>query len=227
MTLARAGGGLEVLFIGDGDEFVHVLRGKRHSHALLALADGQLRAVQTIVLLGDLVQVDEQTVGQLADGYRHAACAKVVAALDHLAGVLPAEQTLQFALDGGIALLHLGTAVLQAVQLVGLGGTGGTAHAVAAGAAAQRSGDHIPGSRALAAHMGSRGGTHHRTDLHALCHIAGVVDLIHLTGSQTDLVAVGGITGGGSGHQLALGQLAGQSLAHRHQRVTGTESRMA
>ena len=49
-----------------------------------------------------------------------------------------------------------------------------------------------------------------------------MVDLIHLTGSQTDLVAVGGITGGGSGHQLALGQLAGQSLAHRHQRVTGT-----
>ena len=36
--------------------------------ALLALADGQLGAVQTLVLLGDLVQVDIQAVGQLTDG---------------------------------------------------------------------------------------------------------------------------------------------------------------
>ena len=39
-----------------------------------------------------------------------------------------------------------------------------------------------------------------------------MIDLIHLTGGKADLVAVGGITGGSGGHQLALGQLAGQSL---------------
>ena len=84
-------------------------------------------------------------------------------------------------------------------------------HAVAAGAAAQQN-DDVAGGGALAADMGSGGGAHDRADLHPLCHIAGVIDLIHLTGGQADLVAVGGITGGGGGHQLALGQLAGQRL---------------
>ena len=57
------------------------------------------------------------------------------------------------------------------------------------------------------------------TDLHALCHIAGMIDLVHLTGSKADLVAVGGIACGSSGHQLALGQLAGQRLTDRLERV--------
>ena len=205
------GGGLKVLLGGDGDEFVHVLRGQSHSHTLLALADGQLGAVEAVILLGDLVQVDIQAVGQLADGDRDAAGAEVVAALDHLAGVFAAEQALQLALDGGVALLDLSTAVLEAVQLVGLGGTGGTADAVAAGAAAQQD-DDVAGSGAFAADVGSGRCAHNSADLHPLCHIAGVIDLIHLTGSKADLVAVGGITGGSGGHQLALGQLAGQGL---------------
>ena len=46
-----------------------------------------------------------------------------------------------------------------------------------------------------------------------------MVDLIHLAGGKADLVAVGGVTGSGSGHQLALGQLAGHGLADRLERV--------
>mgnify|MGYP000573890365 CR=1 FL=1 len=148
--------GLKVLFVGESNELIHILGSQRHSHALLALADGQLGAVQTLVLLGDLVQVDVQAVGQLTDGNGHTACTKVVAALDHPAGILAAEQALQLALDGSIALLHLGTAVLKAVQLVGLGGAGSTAHTITAGAAAQQN-DDIAGGGALAADVGSRG----------------------------------------------------------------------
>ena len=210
--------GLKVLFVGESNELVHVLGGQRHSHALLALADGQLGAVQTLVLLGDLVQVDVQAVGQLTDGNGHTACTKVVAALDHPAGILAAEQALQLALDGSVALLHLGTAVLKAVQLVGLGRTSSTAHTITAGAAAQQN-DDIAGGGALAADVGSGSSAYNGADLHALCHIAGVVDLIHLTGSKADLVAVGGIACGSSGHQLALGQLAGQRLTDRLERV--------
>ena len=101
--------------------------------------------------------------------------------------------------------------MLETVQLVGLGGTGGTADAVAAGAAAQQD-DDVAGSGAFAADVGSGRCAHNSADLHALCHIAGVIDLIHLTGGKADLVAVGGITGGSGGHQFALGQLAGQGL---------------
>ncbi len=56
----------------------------------------------------------------------------------------------------------------------------------------------------------SRG--HNRTNLHTLGHISGMVDLVHLTGGKTDLVAVGGITGGGGSDELALGELAFKCL---------------
>ena len=102
--------------------------------------------------------------------------------------------------------------MLEAVQLVGLGGAGSAADAVTAGAAAQQN-DDVAGGGALAADVGSGGRAHDSTNLHTLCHIAGVIDLIHLTGGEADLVAVGGITGGSGRHQFALGQLAGQGLA--------------
>ena len=103
-------GGFQVFLIGKGNELFGILSGNGNSHALLAFADSQLGAVQALVLLGNFVQVNVQAVGQLADGNGNAACAKVVAALDHAAGVLAAEQALQLTLNGGVALLHLGTA---------------------------------------------------------------------------------------------------------------------
>ena len=51
---------------------------------------------------------------------------------------------------------------------------------------------------------------HHRADLHALGHIAGVVHLIHLPGGQADLVAVGGVTGGAVVTSLRWGSLPGR-----------------
>ena len=78
-----------------------------HGHALLGFGDGQLGAVQTVILLGHGVQIDFQAVGQLADGHGHAARAKVVAALDETGGFAVAEQALELPLLGGVALLHL------------------------------------------------------------------------------------------------------------------------
>ncbi len=89
---------------------------QRHGHALLALGDGELGAVEAVVLLGHAIQVDEQAVGQLAHGHRHAARAEVVAALDHAARVAATEQALHLALDRRIALLHLGAAALERLQ---------------------------------------------------------------------------------------------------------------
>ena len=99
-----------------------------------------------------------------------------------------------------------------------LGGTGGTADAVTTGASAQQD-DHIAGGGFLAADMAGGGGADHSADLHALGGIAGVVQLGDLPGGKTDLVAVAGIAGGGGGHQLALGQLAGHRFGNRLQRV--------
>jgi len=181
--------GLEVLLVRERDERVHVPGRQRHGHALLALGDGELRAVQALVLLGHLVQVDEQAIGQLAHGHGHAARAEVVAALDHAARVAAAEQALDLALHGRVALLHLGPARLERLQLVRLRRTRRAADAVAARAPAQKH-DHVARGRRLAPHVVGRRRAHHRADLHALGGVAGMVQLVHLAGCQADLVAV-------------------------------------
>ena len=203
--------GLEVLLAGVGHELVDVGGGQGHGHALLALGDGELGAVEALVLLGDLVEVDVEAVGQLAHGHAHAAGAKVVAALDEAAGVTPAEEALELALDGGVALLHLGAALLEALDVLGLGAAGGAADAVAAGAAAEQH-DLVAGGGALAAHVVGRGGAHDGAHLHAFGHVAGVVELAHLAGGEADLVAVAGVAGRRRGHELALRELARQRL---------------
>ena len=217
---ARDGRGLEVLLGGIADEGVDVLGGQGNGHALLALGDGKLGAVEALVLLGHAVKLDEQAVGQLAHGDRHAAGAEVVAALDETAGVAAAEQALDLALDRGVALLHLGTAGLDALMVVGLGGAGGTADAVAARAATEQH-DDVAGGRRLATHVVGGRGTHDGADFHTLGGIAGMVELVDLAGGKTDLVAVAGVAGGSRGHKLALGQLAGDGLAHGHRGVSG------
>ena len=205
--------GLQILRRGGGDELLRVLGADDDGHALLRLGNGQLRAVQTVILLAHGVQVDGQAVGQLADGDADAACAKVVAALDHAGDVAVAEQALDLALLGGVALLHLGGHGLQRLLIVALGGAGGAADAVAAGAAAQQD-DHVAGGGLFPHHVGGGSGAHDCAQLQVLGHIAGVVELADHTGGKADLVAVGGIARRGGGTQLALGQLTGQRLVH-------------
>ena len=173
-------------------ELLHVLGIQHHGHALLAFGDGQLGAIQALIFLGHLVQVDLKAGGQLADGHAHAARTKVVAALDEGGDAGIPEQPLEFPLSGGIALLHLGAADLHALFRVGLAGAGGPADAVTAGGPAQQH-DHIPRDGLLPADIGLGRGADDRADLHALGNVAGVVDLVDLTGGQTDLVAVGAV----------------------------------
>ena len=94
---------------------------------------------------------------------------------------------------------------------MGLAGAGGAANAVTAGGAAQQH-NHVPGDRGFPADIGLGGGAHHRADLHALGHVAGVVQLGDLAGGQADLVAVGGIPRGGAGSDFPAGQLAVECL---------------
>ena len=204
--------------MGELDELLDVFGRQRHGHALLALGDGQLGAVQAVVLLGDAVEVDGQAVGQLAHGDGHAARAEVVAALDHFAGVLAAEQALDLALDGSVALLHLGAAGLDAVQVVGLGRARRAADAVAAGATAQQDHD-VARSGGLAAYVVGRGCAHDSADFHALGGVARMVQLVDLARCEADLVAVRGITRGGGGDQLTLGKLALEGLGYRDRGV--------
>ena len=213
-------GRLEVLLSGVAHELLDVTVGDGTGHALLGLRDSELGAVQAVVLLGHGIKVDIQAVGKLAHGDRDAAGAKVVAALDQTAGVAAAEQALQLALDRGVALLDLSTRGLDGLGVLGLGGAGGTADAVTAGAAAQQD-DLVGGGGALATHVVFRGSAHDGADLHALGDVAGVIEFVDLTGGKADLVAVAGVAGGSSGHELALRQLALERLGDRDGGVAG------
>ena len=94
-------------------EAAHIGSSHHHRHPLLGLRNGQLCAVQTVILLGHPVQINLQPIGQLTNGHRHAACTKVVAPLDHPGGFAVAEQTLKLPLFGSVALLHLCTAAFK------------------------------------------------------------------------------------------------------------------
>ena len=213
--------GLQVLGLGELDKLVCVLGGDHYGHTLLGLGDGQLGAVQAVVLLADGVEVDLQAISQLTNGNRNAACAKVVAALDEAGDLGVTEQSLDLALLGGVTLLHLGGHGGQRLHVVGLGGAGSTADAVAAGTAAQQD-DDVPCLGALAADVVSGSGGHNGTALQALGDVAVMVDLGHVARSQTDLVTVGGIACGGGLRQLTLGELTGNGLGQSLAGITAT-----
>ncbi len=99
-----------------------------------------------------------------------------------------------------------------------LGGAGGTADAVSSRAAAEED-DLVSRSRALAADMVSGRGTDDSADLHALCHIAWMIELGDLAGCKADLVAVGGIACCSRAADLALRKLALERLGYRLRRV--------
>ena len=98
--------GLQVFGLRGSDELFLVLRRDDDRHALLRFGDRKLGAVQTLVLLAHGVKLDGKAVGQLADGDRHAARAKVIAALDEARHLAVSEQALDLALFGRVALLH-------------------------------------------------------------------------------------------------------------------------
>ena len=187
-------------------------------HTLLGFRDCNLRSVKAGVFFRNQVKVYPKARSQLSDGYRHAACSKIVTLLDKAGHLRTAEQSLDLALCGRISLLYLSAAGLDRRLCMNLGGTGRSAAAVTACSSAQQN-NQIPGIGGLADHIlpGSR--AENSADLHALCHIVRMIDFFYVAGSQSNLVSVGAVPLGRSAHQLFLGQLALQGLFYRHRRI--------
>ena len=92
-----------------------------------------------------------------------------------------------------------------------LGGTCRAAAAVTSGSAAQQH-HHIARLRNAAEYVLFGRSAYYRADFHSLGGVTVVVNFRHLTCGKADLVAVGGIAGGGSCGNLALGQLVFHGL---------------
>ena len=196
-----------------------ILGSDGHGHTLLALGDGQLGAVQTLIFLSDLVQVDLQAVGQLTDGNRDTACAKVVAALDEAAGIARGGTgAAAYAPSGALPFCTSAPQVSRLVSLWAL------EEPVAPPMPSRpvRPPSRMttsPGAGRSRRTWSGRRCAHDCADLHALGSVAGVIQFRDLAGGKANLVAVAGVTGSGGGDQLALGQLAGHRLGDRLQRV--------
>ena len=210
---------LEVLLIRELLEGLDILRVEHDSHALLRFGDGKLRAVEALVLLLDRIEVDDEAVGELTDGDGDTAGTEVVAALDHEGDLRVAEQALDLALRRRVALLDLCAAGRQRLFRVLLRRARRTAAAVAARAAADEH-DDVTGCRALAHDVLLRCSRDDGTDLHALRHVALVVDLADLARRKADLVAVRAVASGSAERDLLLRQLARQRLAERTARIS-------
>ena len=209
---------LEVFLVRIADEFFDIFCGKSTRHALLAFGDCKLGAVQAFVLLRNSIQVDEQTIAQLANGNRNAASAEVVASLDKTACLTATEQALNLAFYRSVALLHFRTGLFHAFNVLGFGGTGCTADTVATSATAQQN-NLVAWSGLFATNVVSRRCAHYRAHFHTLGDIAWMVQLVNLTGSKADLVAVRRIAGSSGGNQLALGKLAFERFGNRNGRI--------
>ena len=212
---------LQVFFVGILQHLIHILGVDHHSHTLLTLADGKFRTVKSGIFLRHLVQIDKQAVRQFADGYAHAACAKVVAFLNQRRDLFSTKQSLYLSLRRRIALLHFCTAGGQRGGVVRLRSTRSTTATVATGSTAKQY-HHIAWVAGQSLHLSAWRCRYHGTYLHALGNIVGVVDFVHQTRRQSYLVAVAAIAVRGGGDNLALRQLARKGLAERLRRVGST-----
>ena len=104
---------------------------------------------------------------------------------------------------------------------MGLGRTCRTADTVTAGTAAEEN-DDVARSRTYTNDILCRSSTYYGTDLHSLRHITRVIDLIHVTCAEADLVTVGAVSCSCCTHQFLLGELTLERHGNRNSRIAGT-----
>ena len=187
----------------------------------MRLGDRQFRRVETGVFRRHAVQVDVQTVCQLSDCDTHASGAEVIGFLNQFRHLGTTEETLDLTLLGCVSFLNLAAAGLQGSLCMLFAGTRGTTYTIASGTSAKKE-NHITCRRALTTHCIGLNGSYYSAHFQTLCYIRRVIDLPHMSGCQTDLVAVGRIARSGLAGDNLLRQFARQRLAHGGVDVSGS-----
>ena len=182
-----------------------------HRHSLLGLAYRELGLIEAGVFDGDTVQVYVESGSEFAYRYTDAARAEVVGFLYKFRHLRAAEEALELALLGGVALLDLGSAALERGFGMLFRRAGGAADSVAAGGTAQKQ-YYVARDGTFAAHLRGLYGANYGADFHALGSIAVGIDLPYVGGSETDLVSVAGITTRSLARNHSLRELPGNGF---------------
>ncbi len=162
--------------------------------------------------------MDAQAGCQFSDGNADTACTKIIAAFNHVCNFRFAEHTLNFALSWRIPFLHFCAALFHTFFRMCFAGTRCTTDSVAAGCAAQQNND-IPGDRFPADNICLGRSPNDRSNFQPFGHIAGVIELLHLTSCQTDLIPIGRVTMRRAGCDFSGRQLTAEGIFHGNTRV--------
>ena len=209
---------LQILLCRIMQESFFIFRGYDNRHSFLRFGNRQLRSVQSCVFLGYQIQIYGQSVCQLPDRDRNAACTEIIAFLNQAAYLRSAEESLNLPFRRCVSLLHLRTASSKRGGSMFFGRAGCPSNAVSSRAATQKD-DHILRLRLLSHHVLLSGCAHDGTNFHALCHIARVINFIHQSGCKPDLIAIGGISVRRPFDQSLLRQLSLKRLRNGKRRI--------
>ncbi len=183
-------------------------------HALLRFGNRQFCRVEPRIFGWHTVEIDIQSVRQLADSHADAASTEVVRFLDKAGSLRTTHEALQLALLGGIAFLHLRAARLQRCFGMLLARAGSTTDTITAGASAEQQND-IPCCGRFAAHGIGTHCSDHSAYLETLGGVGRVVNFPHMGGGETYLVAVRGVACCGFAGDDPLRQFARQGVRNR------------
>ena len=209
---------VQIFFRRIAQELLRVLLCHDDSHTLLRLRDRKLGSVQSRILLGNQIQLNIQSVRQLADRYADTACAEIVADLDQAADLGIAKQSLNLTLCRRVTLLYFRSAGMDGLFVMGLGRTCRAAAAVPACRTAQKD-DHIARLRIAADHVGTGRRRDNRAKLHMLGHKARMIYFLHIACRQSDLVSVRAVALCRLRRELSLRKLARNRIPNRNCRI--------
>ena len=212
---------LQVLFCCISHEFFYVLWIYNNSHTLLRFGDCNLRSVKTCIFLRHFIKVYSESVCQFTNCDRYTTCTKVVTFFDQLTYFFSAEQTLNLTFCRRISLLDLCSTGLDRFLCVYFGRTGSSATAVTAGTAAKQNND-ISRIRCFTDHCASRRCSQNGANLHTLCYIIRMINLLNCSGCETDLVTIRAVSMCSFPNKLLLRKLSFHCIFYRYSRICST-----
>ena len=211
----------EVFFVCKAKEFVNIFWIYNNCHTLLGFRDCDLCSVKAGIFLRNFVEVYAKSVCKFTDGNRYTAGTEVITFLDDVADFLASEHTLDLTLCRRITFLDFCTADFDGCLCMYFGGTGSTADTVTSGTSSEKD-DDIARIRVLTDDRASRSCTHNSTDLHTFCNVVRMIDFFDITGSQTNLVAIGAVAVSCTSDKFLLRKFALEGFLHRYSRVSST-----
>ena len=212
---------LEIFLLCVCKELLNIRRRNYNCHTLLRLWDSNLCSVKTCVFLWYLVKLYAKSVSKLSDSNRNSAGTEIVTFLDDMADLFSSEKSLKLSLCRCITLLYLSSAYWCRLCIVCLWWTCSTTDSVTSCASSEEN-DFISRIWVKSLDSTSWSRTHNCTDLHTLCNIIWMVNLLDIACCKSDLVSIWAVSVSCLPDKLLLWKFSFNCLWNRYCRICCT-----